>query len=438
MHGELAVLVELRLPAASLQLPTALYEELLQLGLRIDLTFSPVPLRPATGSTRVSLDACHERLALVKGFIDNADLSGVSMPKIVRMYRDFAVSPMWRMGVDPSWSATHALSSIREHRDQCPIPPCDCDPDHPHGTIEDVIRYLGVEGIWREGVTGRNVSVAVVDGGVIAANRVPNGVFRPIPAARAGWPPANWGTISHWERHGNMVATSILSIAPDVDIFDVRISDEGTAASVIAGLEWAIKRYREDGSPRLLVNCWGIYSDVGYEEYAVDVHHPITRKIIEAIDEGMTVLFAAGNCGQCCPHKNCSDSSGPGKSIWGANGHPSVLTIGAVNKDEQLIGYSSQGPAALCDFKPDFCGISHFAGYSANDRGTSTACAVVAGIIALLLQSRPHLSSEALREILSSTAKDIGPPGWDRHSGFGIAHAQRAYEALVGRSVQRI
>ena len=62
---------------------------------------------------------------------------------------------------------------------------------------------------------------------------------------------------------------------------------------------------------------------------------------------------------------------GPGRSIWGANGHPLVLTVGAVNSRGQLAGYSSQGPAALTPQKPDICSITHFQGYSISDHGTS-------------------------------------------------------------------
>jgi hypothetical protein len=35
--------------------------------------------------------------------------------------------------------------------------------------------------------------------------------------------------------------------------------------------------------------------------YAIDAKHPLTRKIFEAIEEGILVLFAAANGGQTCP-----------------------------------------------------------------------------------------------------------------------------------------
>lgn len=35
--------------------------------------------------------------------------------------------------------------------------------------------------------------------------------------------------------------------------------------------------------------------------------------------------------------------------------------------NEQFVGYSSQGPAALDPDKPDFCSITHFTGFSTSD-----------------------------------------------------------------------
>jgi serine protease AprX len=251
-----------------------------------------------------------------------------------------------------------------------------------------------------------------------------------------GWPEANWGTIAGWRGHGNMVAIDALGMAPKASLYDVRISDGSPNAArmsdAIAGIQWAIEKYRATGTPQILCCGWGIYNRSHDLVYAANANHPLTRKIVEAIEEGMLVVFSAGNGGQSCPATWCNGDAGPGNSIWGANGHPRVITVGAVNKNEQLVGYSSQGPAALDEHKPDFCGISHFAGYFCSDSGTSAACAVAAGVVALLKQVRPTLTQEAVKRLLKSTAKDIGPPGWDRHSGSGIIQVKAAYDKLIG------
>ena len=150
-------------------------------------------------------------------------------------------------------------------------------------------------------------------------------------------------------------------MAPNAQIYDIRIAapDIGaTISNAIAGFQWAIDRHKANGTPQILTNSWGIFQDNWDPAYATDPNHPFTRKVVDALNEGIIILFAAGNCGGTCPDGRCGTDNGPGKSIWGANGHPRVMTVGAVNKNEQFVGYSSQGPAALDPQKPDFV-LSH-------------------------------------------------------------------------------
>ena len=80
------------------------------------------------------------------------------------------------------------------------------------------------------------------------------------------------------------------------------------------------------------------------------------------------IIFCAGNCGGACPDGRCGPNDfGPGRGIWGANAHPSVLTVGAVRTDTSWIGYSSEGPGPgrpplnkLANQKPDLCAPSHY------------------------------------------------------------------------------
>ena len=107
------------------------------------------------------------------------------------------------------------------------------------------------------------------------------------------------------------------------------------------------------------------------------------------------------------------------------------MTVGAVNKNYEFIGYSSEGPAALDSNKPDFCSISHFTGYFVSDTGTSAACPVAAGVVALLKQADPSLSQSGIKQLIRETAFDIGPPGWDLHSGAGVIQPYEAYKRLL-------
>ena len=59
--------------------------------------------------------------------------------------------------------------------------------------------------------------------------------------------------------------------------------------------------------------------------------------------------------------------------------------------------------------------------------GTSAAAPHAAAIAALIKSAVPAIKKEELREVLTSTALDIGPIGWDRVSGAGVLSALDAY-----------
>jgi subtilisin family serine protease len=62
--------------------------------------------------------------------------------------------------------------------------------------------------------------------------------------------------------------------------------------------------------------------------------------------------------------------------------------------------------------------------------GTSFAAAYVSGVAALVLQRAPNLTPDAVRHILESTAKDLGPAGKDPEFGAGLVDALSAIMAV--------
>ncbi|HXR47191.1 MAG TPA: S8 family serine peptidase [Candidatus Limnocylindrales bacterium] len=67
-------------------------------------------------------------------------------------------------------------------------------------------------------------------------------------------------------------------------------------------------------------------------------------------------------------------------------------------------------------------------GYTRAD-GTSMAAPHVSGVAALVLSQHPTWSSEEIRQVLRSTADDVGPVGRDDLTGYGRVNALRAVQA---------
>ncbi len=412
-------------------------------GIAVDPSFNPIPMKgapePSLKRGESVLSDTEASSNIIRADIDpNRRAEIEAHPDVIKVWGDGKIAPFSDIRSDSPLAALDLAPgglapelNVIEGMASCPIGTCDCTPGTAKGSMADVRAYLGVDDIWAAGMRGKDVVVGVVDGGIRAQGRSTSESGPTLDRVIGGWPADSWGTTAaSWGDHGMMCGTDVLGMAPEAKLYDLRISDGDALSTALLAFQWAIDQHKQDGTPHVLTNSWGMFQKSWAPDYVEDPSHPFTRKVLEAIDEGIIVLFAAGNCGGTCPDGRCGSDSGPGKSIWGANGHARVITVGAVNKNEQFVGYSSQGPAALSADKPDFCSITHFLGYFASDSGTSAATPIAAGVVALLKQRKPSLTQAQTQSLLKSTAKDIGPSGFDQHSGAGILQAKSAYTTL--------
>ena len=419
MPDSVNVLVELRKVQKDFDLaPEDLASSLNKsiVSLRIDPNYPPVPMH---SNDKLVMD--EETTVIVRGTVDPNDIIALkNSPEVVAVYSDPRISPFGTRE-----NAQEHIASIADATG------FDCSSHVAKGDFASVARKIGADRAWEKGATGQGVTIGIVDGGLLSAKYFGLAGVRNV---KNGYP-ANWGKLADWDGHGRMVATTALSIAPDVELYDIRLTDKNLLSDALQGFAWAINEFQKTGAPQILANSWGIDRPDQNDEavtYANNIGHAFTLKVSEAIQTGIIVVFAAGNCGAPCPDDSCGPYHGPGKSIWGANGLEEVITVGAVNTRDEPIGYSSQGPAALHKFKPDICGVSHFQGSSKIHTGTSAACPIVAAAAALLKQSNPQLDGYQARQLLIKTAHQSGDEkGWNAQTGQGLVQVHTALDKMT-------
>ena len=71
-----------------------------------------------------------------------------------------------------------------------------------------------------------------------------------------------------------MTSTDALGMAPDAQVYDIRISDGNAISNALAGFQWAIDQHRANGTPQVLSNSWGIFQESWDPDYASDPNHP--------------------------------------------------------------------------------------------------------------------------------------------------------------------
>jgi hypothetical protein len=101
---------------------------------------------------------------------------------------------------------------------------------------------------------------------------------------------------------------------------------------------------------------------------------------------------------------------------------PEVIAVGAVDADGQRAAYSSCGPNSTRP-KPDLVAPVPFpsAWRPRPFAGTSAAAPQAAAMAAVLWSSRPRWKAERVRQTLSESTKDLGEPGHDCETGYGLA-----------------
>ncbi|MDN5396444.1 MAG: S8 family serine peptidase, partial [Chryseobacterium sp.] len=168
----------------------------------------------------------------------------------------------------------------------------------------------------------------------------------------------------------------------------------------------------------------------------------------------LQIVKAAGNAREIDPAIVPQVSAKNGYDLLeGAGIAKNVLVVASakknvnMNSDEafDVSAFSSYGPTDDGRIKPDICapGENIYSSIETYDaaygtyRGTSSAAAVVSGIITLLQQyyksvspTQSYMLSSTVRALLAHTANDKGTEGPDYIYGWGLADAKRASEAI--------
>jgi hypothetical protein len=163
----------------------------------------------------------------------------------------------------------------------------------------------------------------------------------------------------------------------------------------------AVAEYQLASPPGGLILDYFIYPTCG-----IGLQHVTTADSVighEAVEELLSVAaLGASTPTEVEPYS----SRGPGSVSFPAPASRAVPSIAAIDCVSTQVGQ-------LGFFLMPFC-------------GTSAAAPHVAAIAALLMEWAPALSSEAYRSVLTSTATDLGPGGFDFAYGHGRVDAAAA------------
>ncbi|MCX5375145.1 S8 family serine peptidase [Streptomyces sp. NBC_00091] len=292
-------------------------------------------------------------------------------------------------------------------------------------SLERSTRQVNAPAAWAAGFDGAGTKVAVLDTGTdlehpdlkgrVTASK--NFTDSDTDADRQGH---GTHTISTVGGSGAESGGAKKGVAPGAELLSGKVLNDqgyGLDSWIIAGMEWAVESRADVVSMSL-----GDPSQTACDD-------PLAAAAEQLSQRGPLFVIAAGN-------------SGPGNNTVSSPGcAPSVLTVGAVDRDDTTAVFSSRGPAGLRHtLKPEIAapgvaisaaamgGRGVYAYQSMS--GTSMATPHVAGAAAVVKQRHPEWNAAQVKAALVGSAR-TAVPGDVRETGGGRLDVRAATEATV-------
>src|SRR5262249_35587056 len=252
---------------------------------------------------------------------------------------------------------------------------------------------------------GGDVLVAIIDGGVDASHPELRGVIADtFDAARAG---------NNGHPHGTAVAGAIAAHA--------RLKGSAPAARILAAQAFDRGQDRTEGNGFTVAKAIYWATDRGARvinmSFAGMRDPSIEQSLRYAREKGVILVAAA--------HK------GPLSAPLFPAANPDVIAVTATDQNDKVFQGANRGKHIAVAAPGVELFLPGLNGTYQEISGTSFAAAEVSGAIALLIERKPDLTHDDARRILMSTARDLGPPGFDPHFGAGLVDAYRAVLSIA-------
>lgn len=337
--------------------------------------------------------------------------------------------------------------------------------------MDTVLKAGGVVAAWNRGITGKGVTVGVVDQGFDLTH---SDFAGSIKAAQNFYIP---GKAVNWGQHGTQMASIVagnrdnrgtVGVAPDAMLLLGQVGSGGTSGAisqqaVYAAIDWMSRQgvtainmsfgYNYDTTFQRGVTRSATQAGVYFSPKAYGINYGQTAADIQGYavgtGRGSVLVAAAGNQGlaySAFPGVYATRTDTNGNLVLGGR----MLIVGAVSADGKVMPSFTNRAGHLCqnvvgtacadryqvkDFYVVAPGMQSYGampnslvpGNTASaGNGTSQAAAYVTGGIALMKQAWPQLRGEQLVALTLNTATDLGAKGVDEVFGYGLVNFDRA------------
>jgi type VII secretion-associated serine protease mycosin len=304
------------------------------------------------------------------------------------------------------------------------------------------LNMMNVQQVWDQGNEGQGVTVAVLDSGVtpdvsdLSGSVVSGPDYTGVSTSPGN---ADWGQHGTWmasiiagHGHGLDDDDGIMGVAPKAKILSVRVipdrDDPGYSTyereqedrvqdSLAKGITYAVNH-----------GANVISMSIGYSAPSASVRSALQY----AYGHGVAVVASSGNSGDT----PSASKQGYAPLKYPAD-YPGVIGVAAVSSSGHVAGFSSNNLSVEVAAPGVNVSAQGRDGQYWLVTGTSPACALVAGVAALIKSKYPALAPDLVARALSSTTHYRPGGGYDPKVGFGTVDADAALTAAATLARQR-
>ena len=295
-----------------------------------------------------------------------------------------------------------------------------------------VLNMLDVPAAWKL-TKGKGVTVAVIDSGVDGNVTDLQGSVQKTaldftgldtPASKAQWGKHGTWMASIIAGHGHDGgADGITGIAPKARILSIRVIPDRDDPHYRAYDSEQEQRIQQSLANGILAAVKGgarvISMSIGYSAPSGAVRAALQY----AAQHGAVLIASSGNSG----HNDQRRAQGWAPVSFPAE-YPGVLSVGALDSSGNAAGFSSYNLSVKVAAPGVHVPAQGRDGAYRTVDGTSPACALVAGVAALIVSKYPRLSPALVLQALTTTARNPSD-GYNVRTGFGTVDAAAALRA---------
>jgi len=204
--------------------------------------------------------------------------------------------------------------------------------------------------------------------------------------------------------------TGFVGIAPEAKILPIRTTHTGGVINSPQAISDGIQ-YATDHGAKVVNISLSVEADREPNECPAQVQNAVAR----AIQRDVVIVAAAGDEG---------DKTNLPQYPASCAG---VLAVGAIDKYSQpWKGTQRQDYVTVAAPGVDVGWVGLSGTYYPKTWGNSSSAALVSGGVALIRSANPQMSAREVVQRLTATAKDVGAPGVDSATGYGVVRIYRA------------